>query len=207
MADINRLDFTTSGDGTSHKHLNYESRFIDVNQKLLAVGLTQAPNHTSEEQLAGWQNIVDEMYEIYNASPLGKLHPEDPRSFFVKATGMMTDDSADQEKLRALFLALKQRMDREVRGDRALLHLTTPKLLDAIYDLTGQKIEARGGWQRGTRYRRLRGTVSTVLFMRSFVNATVKRCSINYPRWNKRRQISSLVAAAAQRLECAQRRC
>ncbi|KAJ7925793.1 hypothetical protein B0H13DRAFT_1862877 [Mycena leptocephala] len=40
-------DFIASGDGTGHKHHNYESRFITVKEKLLALGLTQAPNHTS----------------------------------------------------------------------------------------------------------------------------------------------------------------
>ncbi|KAJ7144105.1 hypothetical protein C8R44DRAFT_865099 [Mycena epipterygia] len=109
--------FTGSGDGTSHKHLNYESRFLAINEKLLALGLTQAPNHTSEEQMAGWKRLVDEMYATYNASPLGRAHPEDPRSFFLKIMGMMTDHANDQMKLRALFKAFKQQVDREVRGE------------------------------------------------------------------------------------------
>ncbi|KAJ7939739.1 hypothetical protein B0H13DRAFT_2300440 [Mycena leptocephala] len=71
-----------SGDGTSHKHLNYESRFITVKQKFLALGLTQAPNHTSEEQMAGWLKLIEEMYATYNAaiinaSPMGRAYPED----------------------------------------------------------------------------------------------------------------------------------
>ncbi|KAJ7681185.1 hypothetical protein B0H17DRAFT_943290 [Mycena rosella] len=74
---------------------------------------------------------------------LGKLHPEYSHSFFVKVTGMMTNHAADQKNLRALFLALKQRMDREIRGERA--RAAHRPLLDAIYDLTGQKIEAAGG--------------------------------------------------------------
>lgn len=58
---------------------------------------------------------------------------------------MMTDHANDQKKLRALFLANKQHLDREVCGERALLSLTTPQLLQAIYELTGQKIDDAGG--------------------------------------------------------------
>ncbi|KAJ7662048.1 hypothetical protein DFH06DRAFT_987532 [Mycena polygramma] len=137
--------FTASGDGTSHKHLNYEARFITSNEKLLALGLAQAPNHTSEEQLAGWQKLIEEMYAEYNASPLGRAHPEDFRTFFIKITGLMTDHAADQKKLRALFEALKKRMDREVRGENVLLRLGAPELLDAIYEISKKKIDAAGG--------------------------------------------------------------
>ncbi|KAJ7494006.1 hypothetical protein FB451DRAFT_1020393 [Mycena latifolia] len=108
--------FTGSGDGTSHKHLNYESRFIAVDQKLLALGLCARPSN-----------------------------PQDPRTFFQKVVGLMTDHANDQMKLRALFLARKERVDREIRGERALLQRSTPKLLDAIYQLTADKIEAAGG--------------------------------------------------------------
>ncbi|KAJ7703412.1 hypothetical protein B0H16DRAFT_1347152 [Mycena metata] len=137
--------FTASGDGTSHKNLNYESRFIFVKDKLLALGLTQAPNHTSEEQMAGWMALIKEMYTAYNASPLGRQHPEDFRTFYIKITGMMTDHAADQKKLRALFLEMKKRMDLEIRGERALLCLSAPKLLDVIYEITDAKIQAVGG--------------------------------------------------------------
>ena len=151
MTDLRLTDFTGAGDGTSHKHLNYETKLIAVDHKVLGLGIAQAPNHTSEEQMAGWHNIVAEMYQTYNESPLGKLYPEDPRTFFLKITGMMTDHAADQMKLRSLFKACKLRMDREVRGERALLRLEGADLLEAILQLTGEKIEAAGGmaaWDR-----------------------------------------------------------
>ncbi|KAJ7484589.1 hypothetical protein FB451DRAFT_1169635 [Mycena latifolia] len=141
----NTDNFTLSGDGTSHLNLNYESRMVAIDGKLLAVGLMQAPNHTSEEQLRGWQTIVDEMYEIYNARLLGKTDPQDARTFYTQLTGMMTDHANDQKKLRALFFALKQQMEREVRGERALSRLTSPELLKLIYELTEEKIRAAGG--------------------------------------------------------------
>ncbi|KAJ6578320.1 hypothetical protein B0H19DRAFT_1062828 [Mycena capillaripes] len=71
-----------------------KSRFITVKEKLHVLGLTQAPNHTSEEQMAGWLNIIQEMDTAYNASPLGR---------------MMTTTQ------RTLFQELKKRIDREIR--------------------------------------------------------------------------------------------
>ncbi|KAJ7767857.1 hypothetical protein DFH07DRAFT_915471 [Mycena maculata] len=134
--------FTGSGDGTSHKNLNYESQFIFVKEKLLALGLTQ---DISEEQMAGWMRLIEEMYAAYNASPLGRAYPEDFRTFFIKITGMTTDHAADQKKLWTLFLEMKKRMDREVRGERALLCLGSPELLDVIYSIINEKIQAAGG--------------------------------------------------------------
>ncbi|KAJ6501136.1 hypothetical protein C8R47DRAFT_258630 [Mycena vitilis] len=63
-----------------------------------------------------------------SAWSLGRAHPEDFRTFFIKITALMTDHAADQRKLRALFEALKKRMDREVRGENVLLRLVTFRL-------------------------------------------------------------------------------
>lgn len=92
-----------------------------------------------------WQAIVDEMNKVYKASPLGKSDPQDPRIFYIKVIEMMTDPANDQKKLRALFFAVQQRMEREVRGEGAFLRLTNARLLEAIYQLTQGKITAAGG--------------------------------------------------------------
>jgi hypothetical protein len=68
---------TLSGDGTTHKSVNYESKYVTLRvpdyatcssgglpDAMLAVpadrffGISSAPNHTSETQLAGWQEVV-----------------------------------------------------------------------------------------------------------------------------------------------------
>jgi hypothetical protein len=54
----------------------------------------------------------------------------------VKITGMMTDHAADQKKLRALFLAMKQCMDCEIGGEHALLSLMVPQFLDTKLPMT-----------------------------------------------------------------------
>lgn len=107
------------------------------------------------------------MYATYNASPLGRAQPEDPRSFFLKIMGMMTDHANDQMKRRALVKAMKQRVNREVRGERALFRLTTPKLLDAIFALTNERLKP---WKRGMCCLLWSVFASTVPFMGSFAH-------------------------------------
>ncbi|KAJ3710834.1 hypothetical protein C8R42DRAFT_596536 [Lentinula raphanica] len=140
-----------SGDGTSHKGLNYESRhvhFVDPEtneRQTLFLGLCLAPNHTSEEQLEGWVELIDEMHEAYMGSPLGEKEPLDKREFYVKVVGMLTDHAADQKKLFSLFETLKKSMEREVRGERALKMVAPDEVLQITIDLSTQAVEAAGG--------------------------------------------------------------
>jgi len=41
-------------------------------------GINWAPDHKSETQLKGWQELVDRMYKVYNKSPLGHQKPLNP---------------------------------------------------------------------------------------------------------------------------------
>ncbi|KAJ6540776.1 hypothetical protein B0H19DRAFT_959217, partial [Mycena capillaripes] len=147
---------TLSGDGTSHRHIQYESRHMmlevptyndsgGTSKENRYLGLGTAPNHTSESQLQGWQALVHEMYTLYNASPRGQANPVDEREFYAKIAGMITDHAADQNKLAFLFQALKMQMDREIRGERALLLLSPPELLKLISELNEEKIANAGG--------------------------------------------------------------
>ncbi|KAJ7620143.1 hypothetical protein FB45DRAFT_745577 [Roridomyces roridus] len=146
---------TISGDGTSHRHIQYESRHImlDVanngapgtSKENRYLGLGTAPDHTSESQLEGWQGLVHEMYSLYNESPDGQANRVDERTFYTKIAGMLTDHAADQKKLAGLFQKLKMKMDREIRGERALLLLSPPELLALVCELNEKKIAAAGG--------------------------------------------------------------
>ncbi|KAJ7093409.1 hypothetical protein B0H15DRAFT_905275 [Mycena belliarum] len=149
---------TISGDGTSHRHLQFESRHMmldvptyttnDGDSRTKAnrfLGIGSAPNHTSEAQLEGWQDLIHEMHTLFNESPQGQAEPLDERKFFAKVSGMITDHAADQKKLVFLFKELKQRMERELRGERALLLLSPPELLQLICELNAEKIADAGG--------------------------------------------------------------
>ncbi|KAJ3873936.1 hypothetical protein F5051DRAFT_443773 [Lentinula edodes] len=109
-----------SGDGTSHKNLNYESQYtavIDPNtgeKQIYFLGIALAPSHTSEEQLNGWADMIHEMYKTYCASPEGQRNPLTEHTFYKKVLGMVTDYAANQKKLASLFVELKRLMDPEL---------------------------------------------------------------------------------------------
>ncbi|PCH34814.1 hypothetical protein WOLCODRAFT_19599 [Wolfiporia cocos MD-104 SS10] len=95
--DISQAEgITLSGDGTTHKHINYESCHIYINNG-------NSHNHTSEVQLEGWKAITSDIYETYNASLHGQQNPQDVRSFPTKVTGANTDHAEDQKKLITLI--------------------------------------------------------------------------------------------------------
>ncbi len=57
---------TINGDGTTHKNINLESHSATVinednNKHQFFLGILIAINHTSETQLKGWDNLVEEM--------------------------------------------------------------------------------------------------------------------------------------------------
>ena len=73
---------TLSGDGTTHKHINQESKqvttigndsdgtFSDSNPSTLFAGISTAENHTSETQFDGWKSMITEIFGIYKDSSL-----------------------------------------------------------------------------------------------------------------------------------------
>ena len=74
--------FTISSDGTTHKHINYESKHITLRGsttghnkdnivKTLCAGINTAPSHTSAEKFLGWMNLLDELSGLYKDSELG----------------------------------------------------------------------------------------------------------------------------------------
>ncbi|EGO28218.1 hypothetical protein SERLADRAFT_405857 [Serpula lacrymans var. lacrymans S7.9] len=94
---------TLSGDGTTHKYVNYESRHImfttSSGEKVnCAIGVHSAINHTSETQLEGWWELILEMYRTYNVSSRAKEYQADPREFYLAVKGVSMDHAEDQKK-------------------------------------------------------------------------------------------------------------
>ncbi|KAJ3765715.1 hypothetical protein FB446DRAFT_794779 [Lentinula raphanica] len=140
-----------SGDGTSHKNLNYESRHTAVidpltgKKSIFFLGIALAPDHTSEEQLNGWTTMVHEMYQSYQATPEGQSNSLTEHDFYKKVLGMIMDHAADQKKLAALFVELKKSMDREEQGERAIKNLAPEALIQTITEYNIAKIRVAGG--------------------------------------------------------------
>ncbi|KDQ05523.1 hypothetical protein BOTBODRAFT_122691, partial [Botryobasidium botryosum FD-172 SS1] len=148
---------TLSNDGTTNKHVNYESRHglmvvptylpgSDPSARLPEetvraqrfFGITQAPNHQSETQLQGWVDATQQMHDTYNGSPMGKREPRDWRVFTQLVKGMCTDHANDQKNLFRLFGDLKTKYEAELLGEAAF---QSPDSLEDVYPILAEEIE------------------------------------------------------------------
>ncbi|KAG2141308.1 hypothetical protein DEU56DRAFT_755013 [Suillus clintonianus] len=83
---------TLSGDGMSHKNINYQSHHITYTSRHGAgitrfAGIQHKVNHTSETQLQGWKDMIHKMCTVYNECMVGNM--ADPRELVTKVK--MTD--------------------------------------------------------------------------------------------------------------------
>ena len=80
IAKISAVAITLSGDGTTRKHINYESKCVTIVKKnkngesiptTLFTGISSASN-TSETQFDGWVSMILDTFKIYKSSPMDK---------------------------------------------------------------------------------------------------------------------------------------
>lgn len=96
---------TFSGDGTSHKNIQYSSRHAvaipagDDPPKDCFLGITPEVNHTTTMQFEGWKETAQHLCDDYNESPLGNQVPASPACMWEKLRGYLSDHASDQKKL------------------------------------------------------------------------------------------------------------
>ncbi|KIJ31592.1 hypothetical protein M422DRAFT_81641, partial [Sphaerobolus stellatus SS14] len=141
---------TLSGDGTTHKNVNRESRhafFIkETGEKsLLHLGVHSSTSHTAEKQLHGLQEQLSQISTVYNET-LGQTRGIiDERSFPLKLRGLCADHAADQKLLAELLRDWKLRTNWEVHGEEKLLALPAEELINVLSEASQQDIQAVGG--------------------------------------------------------------
>ncbi|KAG2337689.1 hypothetical protein BDR05DRAFT_1004857 [Suillus weaverae] len=114
---------TISGDGTTHKNVNYELRIIELKtpsytaaspQKHHArvISVSSSINHTSETQISGWKEEISHLSSTFSQSPFAKCSglSLDIDSFLKKLKGMHTDHASDQKKTCRLWKEWKHRV-------------------------------------------------------------------------------------------------
>ncbi|KAJ7475354.1 hypothetical protein B0H11DRAFT_2235650 [Mycena galericulata] len=142
--------FAPSGDGTTIRHLNFEGKHAtylkDGVPLTRMLDITSAPNHTSEEQLAGWKSTIqNSLVDTFNASPLGQENPIDNDEFvtFIKALG--SDHAADQRKWVRLTNDWTTDAHKIMLGKRYLSSNDIQSYLPEITRRNDAKIETAGG--------------------------------------------------------------
>ncbi|KAJ3765572.1 hypothetical protein FB446DRAFT_794919, partial [Lentinula raphanica] len=138
---------TISGDGTTHKNETYESKFATVitPQKRIQffLGIQMAVNHTSETQLEGWIDSIEEFFNLAHDS--GLASENDTRIFWNLVTGFHSDHAADQQKLFGLMKKWKQKLDREKRGERAVHGLSDNEYACLVFRGSQVLVQKAGG--------------------------------------------------------------
>ncbi|KAF9779017.1 hypothetical protein BJ322DRAFT_1013778, partial [Thelephora terrestris] len=121
------IAMTMSGDGTSHKSIQYSSRYavvIPLNSqppKDCFLGITPKVNHTTATQFEGWKETLQHLCDNFNKSPLGNEAPADPTRMWQKLKGYLSDHASDQKKLSAALERYRWECDRELRGQAAMV--------------------------------------------------------------------------------------
>lgn len=121
------IGLTASSDGTSEKHVNYESQHIAFtnpksgsghsNSKIAThvlrlFNVASSVDHLSETQVEGWKSRVNAISKLFNASPMSRRRNQTLFSseFTRKLKGMNGDHAADQKKTFGLMGAWKRRI-------------------------------------------------------------------------------------------------
>ncbi len=105
-----------------------------------------AVNHTSETQLNGWIELVEELYELYRDSHFCEGEA-DARNFWTAVTGMHTNHAEDQKKLFRLLKEWKQQCEREKQGEKTVLAMNSLELLSFLFKVSQEAIQEAGGIQ------------------------------------------------------------
>jgi hypothetical protein len=162
---VKTSDLTLSGDGTTHKHINYESRHVnlkapsyseeddndsDVRHRSRLFGIFSAEDHTSETQVDVLINHLLQIAKRLKNSPLaqrGKLALllED---FFAKLRGMNSDHAKDQKKVFALLKELKDQFMYETLGAEALVEMEPGDLFRLLAEVHEKEIAEAGGAEK-----------------------------------------------------------
>jgi hypothetical protein len=114
----NSTDATIGMDGTTHKHVTIESKYIHIGKadshgnyqhKSLLVGVDPAVDHKSETQIAGWLSKFQDIADVFGSSPLAQRQGIKLKvnTLLGKLRGMHSDHAKDQKKVFKLFRDLK----------------------------------------------------------------------------------------------------
>ncbi|KAH9915346.1 hypothetical protein B0H21DRAFT_703393, partial [Amylocystis lapponica] len=160
---------TASGDGTTNRHINFDSRHIAMKvdtylakpltsstvspvtsssiPKVRLLGVDSSVDHTSETQVSGWKKKIGEISDTYSASPLaqresGSFHPDD---FALKLKGMNGDHAEDQRKTYRLMGVWKEEATFASLADKAILTLTWDELRPYVDTAVDTKVDEAGG--------------------------------------------------------------
>ena len=154
-----KTEITYSSDSTSHKHIEYESRIIalkvvdytkpteEPRWELRTLGVGTSVNHTSETQVNGLKQRLQEIAEIFNNSPLAKREKLRfvPDDFAYHLIGTSGDHAADQKKSHEILRVWRMEVILLRLGEEALFQMDVTRVIALLMPLKANQIEKHGG--------------------------------------------------------------
>ncbi|EIN03303.1 hypothetical protein PUNSTDRAFT_78412 [Punctularia strigosozonata HHB-11173 SS5] len=165
---------TLSGDGTTHRHVNYVSKcaittqftpspaLLDPDTESLDtqslgtyttrhwfLGISSAGSHTSQAQHDGWISSLESMHAIQNSRPSAQSAPKKlvVRDLAQVLFGYACDHSNDQFSLVNRWKDWKEVNSRLSLGESVFLNKSTDNFTASVMELLNAKIARAGGWE------------------------------------------------------------
>ncbi|EDR08997.1 uncharacterized protein LACBIDRAFT_296659 [Laccaria bicolor S238N-H82] len=150
------MKITYSSDSTSHKHIEFESRTIalkvvdylnptkEPKWTMRTLGVGTSVNHTSEMQVNGLKERLQEIAEIFNNSPLAK---------------------PDQKKSHEILRIWRMEVILQRLGEEALFQMDVTRVIALFVPLKGKQIEKHGGqeaWDKLTEDKRATADIEII---------------------------------------------
>ncbi|KAJ7585750.1 hypothetical protein C8J56DRAFT_862229 [Mycena floridula] len=161
--------FTASGDSTSNRKINFESRhlkyrvpdystpnnlFGDIRNSIPRtrfLALEATPDHSSETSKAGWVQNFEELVKLYAESPLGKRENQTKKLdllTFAQGLRAMNGDHANNEKKTAsLMEEWKTEITIDALGTESLAKQTGDAVTALIQEWNFKKVDDAGGFE------------------------------------------------------------
>jgi hypothetical protein len=159
------LDMTFGADGTTHRSINYNARHAhykteaysadDNNtpeQKTRLLGVHSALDGSSEQSIQAWKELLSNIADIYNQSPLAKRTNNllQTIDIFIKLRGMHSDHCAKEKKDVQMMEKEKLLATYQSLGEDKILEESNEELLPHFLQAKKDMILAAGGnskWQ------------------------------------------------------------
>lgn len=161
---ITHIDLTRSGDGTSHRHTNFESRHIALPAESYGslpdsasttikaphnclMGVNTSINHTSQAQFEGWKSKISKVSDMYSQSPLATWDGSSltPDLFAIKMHGVSGDHTNDQKWTIELLHGWKVESQLVLLGADALLAQKWDEIEATLDHASKEKMDSCGG--------------------------------------------------------------
>lgn len=154
----NSRSVTASSDGTGHRAINYNSRHLnlltkdyntgEVGHTTRFLGIMPSLDGSSEESIKDYDQMLDEICDLFNRSPFGQRHQESPLrivDILVKLTGMHTDHCAKEKKDVEAMKKKKAEAVQQIVGKKKMVTGTEEELLPYFTKARKAMLKTLGG--------------------------------------------------------------